>query len=238
MLAPGSGGKLGTGGGKGGRSGGARFGVAGGASIEEEDGSLRLPPAVEGGSVRVLVDSLGPKVERLCEENLEERLRADAEGLPRIRGWKGAKGCTGGGQSCGSSSSTGDVVRAGWKGTAEEEDLVLWPGLEELLGWLRCDRSETDRLTFCPISVTLVNDSTLLCRRRDLFLASTSMGGLRRLPPSNCCSTAAFRPVNLPNTVAGVVAREGMAGGPKRGSRLDVRCRFHFSAVDPVTRDM
>lgn len=125
---------------------------------------------------------------------------------------------------CVSSSSAGEVANCDVIMFPDEGNLGLCPKVPDPpLGFVRCDRKETDRLTLWPKSDTLdVKDSILLsrlCPLMSLFRslsAGTSSGGLNlpyALSSVTMADSFAFTclfPVNSPNTLVDAVAKDGI----------------------------
>ena len=217
-------------------SGGARFGTAGGTgSMEGFD--FEISTAVVGLSSVGSACSLASNVGRLSDDlNFDDRFLADIDSLPLDLGGAGVSEV--GGVVCGSSSSSGEVANEDVIMLPDEGNLGLCPKVvDPPLGFVRCDRKETDRLTLYPRSDTLeVKDNILLsrlCPLMNLLLslsAGISSGGLN-LPfaPSSgliagSFATVCFFPVNRPNTLVEVVVKEGILTASCSAYTLKVPC--------------
>lgn len=205
-------------------SGAARFGTAGGAaSIEGFD--LEISTAVVGRSTGVSACSVGASVGRLSVDlNFEDRFLADIDNFPLDLGGAGVSG-GGGDMVSDSSSSAGELVKEDVMMLPEDGNRGLCPNDPDPppLGFVRCERKETDLFTLCPRSDTLevrLNMLlSLLCPFMNLLLSLSSgipSGGLN-LPfalssVETACSFAlvCFFPVNRPNTLVEVVEKEGI----------------------------
>lgn len=198
------------------------MGTAGGAaSIEGFD--FETSTAVVGLSVTTSACSLEASEGRLSVDlNFDERVLAEIDVLPRDLG--GAAGSDdGGGMFSDSSSSAGEDPKRGVMILPDDGNRGLCPNEPEPLGFVRCERKETDLLTLCPKSDTLeVRLNILLSLLWPLtgcllsLSGNVSSGGLN--PPfalSSVTSADSFAfvclfPVNLPNTLVDVVEKDGI----------------------------
>ena len=214
-----------------GLSGGALLGTAGGGATSIEGLVVfEISTAVVGLSAGVSNCSIVARVGRLSDDlNLDDRLLADVDSFPLDRGGARASACGRGVFSC-SSSSSGDVANEDVMMLPDDGNLGLCPNVPEPppLGFVRCDRKDTDLFTLCPMSDTLeVKLSillSLLCPLISLLLSlsnGTSIGGVN-LPLFVSCgvtagstTAACFFPVNRPNTLVDDVEKEGI---PAAGS--------------------
>ncbi len=144
--------------------------------------------------------------------------RADIDSFPRLGAECANDG--GGDMLVGSSSSVGEVASGDVMRLPEDGNRGLWPKVAEPESCVRCDRNETDRLTFWPtrsetLDVRLSRLLSRLCPLRGLLFclsAGSSQEGLRR-PSALDCSACGFLP-KRPNTEEEgvVVDKEGIAG--------------------------
>lgn len=205
-----------------GLSGGALFGTAGAAIMVEWD--LGISTAVVGRSdVAASGRSGGLSAGRLSVDlNLLDSDLADMDSFP-LFGPEGTYDGGGGTPCClcsASSPSVGDVVSGDVMKFPDEGYRGLCPNVvaDPVLGCVRCDRSETDLLTFSPISETLdVKLSrllSLLCPLTNLVRSTCGSASSGGFSWSVAGSFGARFPVRRPKTEELLVeATEGIAGG-------------------------
>ena len=210
-----------------GLSGGARLGTAGGAASMEDCGNFETSTAVVGLSAVVSTCSVDVSVGRLSVDlNFDDSDLAEIDSFPLDLGGGRVWACDNGGcMLSNSSSSSGEGAKGVLMILPDDGNLGLCPNEAEPppLGFVRCERKETDRLTLCPRSDTLevrLNILlSLLCPLMNLLLSlssGTSSGGLslpfRLSSDKVACSfvLVCFFPVNRPNTLEEVVEKEGI----------------------------